>query len=111
MDFHGTPTELLNLGIDFSEFLRVNVKDKTATDVEGDRDKKQDPLEKEVCMNEDDEEEVAQLEDVSKGKSQFAVFRSYFRSGANYYALASVLFMFILTQLLASGYDYWMSFW
>lgn len=91
----------------------MNADNKTVPDVVENEDMSQHPVAEEVCVNEDADEKVAQLENVSKGvfKSQLAVLQSYFHSGANYCVLALVVSMFILTQILASGYDFWMSYW
>lgn len=57
------------------------------------------------------EDEVAKLEDISKNKSRDSTFITYFRSGANHYVLTLILTLFILSQVLASGCDYWVAFW
>lgn len=56
-------------------------------------------------------EKVAQLEDTSKTKAGESTITTYFLSGANTIALGSIFMLFISTQLLASGCDYWVAFW
>ncbi len=59
------------------------------------------------------EEKVAQLEETSENKSKdsTSTFRTYFLSGANAFVLGSVFTLIILSQILASGCDYWVAFW
>jgi len=53
----------------------------------------------------------------NKDKSQLAghvsinVYRSYLFANGSGFKVFFVLFCFILTQVLASGGDYWISFW
>lgn len=56
-------------------------------------------------------EEVTRLEDISKNKSRESSFKTYFESGANFYALTTMAALFLLSQILASGCDYWVAFW
>lgn len=103
VDFHGTPTELSNLCIDFSEFLQMKHEDSDAEDGEIPYGTK--------SLHVDCKEEVAKLEDISKNKTGDSTFKTYFRSGANYSALIVTLTLFFLAQILASGCDYWVAFW
>lgn len=57
------------------------------------------------------DEEVAKLEDTSKRKNGDSTFKTYFRSGANFFVLGFILVLFILAQTLASGCDYWVAYW
>lgn len=59
----------------------------------------------------DCKEEVAELENVSKNKTGDSTFKTYFRSGANVCALIVTLTLFFLSQILASGCDFWVAFW
>lgn len=108
VDFHGTPTELLNLGTDFSEFLQMENEDNRTDDEEKVNQSKVAVVKE---LNVAGEEEVAKLENTSKNKTGDSTFKTYFLSGANFYVLAFVLLLFILSQILASGCDYWVAFW
>lgn len=103
MDFFGTPTELSNLGIDFSEFLQ------SKNDISDTADDEVQDITKD--LNVDCKEEVAKLEDVSKNKSRDSTFKAYLTYGANYGALAGLVTLIFLAQILASGCDYWVAFW
>lgn len=108
MDFHGTPTELSNLRIDFSEFLQMKHEDNVSDDDELlHRSKTADAENLPFAC----EEKVAKLEDISKNKSRDSVFKTYFQSGANVYVITLILTLFILSQILASGCDFWVAFW
>lgn len=108
MDFHGTPTELLQMGSDFSEFLQMEVGDNPA-DVDEKVTESKGAVVKE--LNVAGEEVVAKLEDTSKNKTNDSSFKTYFLSGANYCVLGLILMLFISSQILASGCDYWVAFW
>lgn len=56
-------------------------------------------------------EALQQMEASSKGQVKGSISGTYFTSGANFFVLAIVFILFILTQVLASGADYWVSFW
>lgn len=105
MDFHGTPNELMKMGRDFSEFLQMDVDDNAPDDDE----KVKTLVAKE--LNVAGEEEIAKLEDTSKNKANDSTLKTYFLSGANYCVLALILMLFISSQILASGCDYWVAFW
>lgn len=47
----------------------------------------------------------------SSGNISFTVYSSYFSAGGNVCKISFLLFMCIFTQVLASGGDYWITFW
>ncbi|KAJ6642102.1 ATP-binding cassette subfamily C member 4 [Pseudolycoriella hygida] len=102
VDFYGTPEELANLEVDFSEFIRMKHDDDT---------EETGTVNETQQLHVDSKEEVAKLEDVSKNKNQDSAFISYFRSGANVWSLTSLFMLFLLSQVLASGCDFWVAFW
>lgn len=104
MEFHGTPAELSNLGIDFSEFLQMKHEDVDSEDYGG-------ILHEKKTLHTDCKDELAKLEDISKKRTRDSTFKTYFRSGANFCALTVLLLMFFVSQILASGCDYWVAFW
>lgn len=58
-----------------------------------------------------DEDDGVQMEASSRGKVQGSVSMSYFRAGANWPTLVVLATLFLIVQILASGADYWVSFW
>lgn len=60
-----------------------------------------------------DEEEVkgVEMEASSKGKVKGSLAGNYFKAGANWFWLFILGIAFVLTQVLASGADYWVSVW
>lgn len=52
-----------------------------------------------------------QMEASSKGQVAGSLAMKYFNSGAHWSILFILLFSFIITQVLASGADYWVSIW
>lgn len=60
------------------------------------------------------QEEIEQgvgLEESSKGKVKGSVTLNYFRAGGNWFGLSVILILFIVSQILASAADYWVSVW
>lgn len=51
------------------------------------------------------------METSSKGQVKGSVSGTYFTSGANFSFMCFIFILFILAQVLASGADYWVSFW
>ncbi|XP_050432547.1 probable multidrug resistance-associated protein lethal(2)03659 isoform X2 [Adelges cooleyi] len=47
----------------------------------------------------------------SSGNISLEVYSSYFSAGGNCYKIGFFLFMCVLTQVLASGGDYWITYW
>lgn len=47
----------------------------------------------------------------SSGDISLTVYSSYFSAGGNIYKISFLLFMCVFTQALASGGDYWITFW
>ena len=64
---------------------------------------------------EDENEEKSTPEQVkeirSSGSVKFKVYKDYFKSGGNWFAVIFMFFMNILCQVLYSGSDVWLSFW
>lgn len=56
-------------------------------------------------------EQLQQLEQSSKGLVKGSVFGMYLKSGANVCVLLIIASLFLITQFLASGADYWVSYW
>lgn len=56
-------------------------------------------------------EQPQQLEASSKGKVSGSIFGMYLTSGANWCVLLIIGALFLITQVLASGADYWVSYW
>lgn len=50
-------------------------------------------------------------ETCSSGDVSISVYSSYFSAGGNTKTLVLLLFLCIFTQVLASGGDYWISYW
>lgn len=74
------------------------------------RSSKKDLSEKEQTP-EKTKEQFQQLEASSKGQVRGSVGGAYLKSGANWFLLSIILALFVITQVIASGADYWVSFW
>lgn len=70
-----------------------------------------------IAGDESEEEEEKQIqvkelqEESSKGKIKGSILFKYFLAGGNWFFIFTVCLLYILTQLLASGTDYWVSYW
>lgn len=57
------------------------------------------------------EETLNNFEMSSKGKVKGSLLLQYFKAGSHFGELIIILILFGLAQLIASGCDYWVSFW
>lgn len=124
IEIQGHPADLANSGVDFAAFLQL---DQTNTDEDNTNEHPSrigslasmisaKSLEEGLDANEATEktksvEQLQQLELSSKGKVKGSVFAMYLRSGSNAFVLFIIILLFLMTQLMASGADYWVSYW
>ncbi|XP_045472553.1 ATP-binding cassette subfamily C member 4-like isoform X2 [Harmonia axyridis] len=70
-----------------------------------------------LLQEEPDEEELEKRnfkdmqEESSKGKVKGSLFLNYLHSGANYFVVAFVIYLFFFTQFIASSIDFFISYW
>lgn len=57
------------------------------------------------------EEPIEVAETRSSGSISLTVYSSYFSAGGNVCKISFLLFMCVFTQVLASGGDYWITYW
>jgi len=67
--------------------------------------------EKEEVLNEKKSTPEQAKEMRSSGSVKFKVYKDYFTSGSNWFAVIFMFFMNILCQVLYSGSDIWLTFW
>jgi ABC-type multidrug transport system fused ATPase/permease subunit len=60
---------------------------------------------------EEENEKQTNQEEISKGKVKGNLTLNYLKSGGNYCKLSFAMFLFVLTQVIASASDYWIGFW
>ena len=130
IETQGSPSELSKSGIDFATLLQSdensdsdNVSGKRSRTVSRVSRKSLTSLEDFPFIDGADEttnldaeesksvEQLQQLESSSKGQVHGSVSLAYLRSGANICMLLFIFILFIITQVLASGFDYFVSFW
>lgn len=132
MEAQGAPNDLSKSGIDFASLLTADDKvdeendgDSTFTATNRSRTNSRSSLKSSRSLSSDSENASAdernangksadplqQMEASSKGQVKGSVSGTYFRSGANIFVLFIIFILFGLTQMLASGADYWVSFW
>lgn len=54
---------------------------------------------------------VDKMEASSKGVVEGSVYVHYFKASGSLLLLVVVIFFFLLTQIAASGTDYWIAYW
>lgn len=62
-------------------------------------------------LNETQAEPIEVAETRSSGNISLSVYSSYFSAGGHAYKISFLLFMCVFTQVLASGGDYWITYW
>lgn len=120
----GAPNELSKSGIDFATLLQtddpVDNNEDSASMGKRSRTHSGSSIRSSKSGDVKDEttkeksksvEQVLQLEASSKGKVKGSVGGAYLKSGANLCILLVILALFLMTQVIASGADYWVSFW
>ncbi|KAJ6642101.1 ATP-binding cassette sub-family C member 4 [Pseudolycoriella hygida] len=123
VETQGTPNDLSKSGIDFASLLQsdevVVEESEESAFTTGTRSRSSSrssikSSKSDTGSKSGDEkpvEALQQMEASSKGKVKGSVSGTYLTSGANYFVLAIVFILFLLTQALASVSDYWVSFW
>lgn len=132
----GTPEDLARSGVDFVT-LAANVPEDPAKQTKGDRnrrfsqsaasihsvstiasskagEKEEDGSENGDAGDDNQDEHdrfIAPLEESSKGRVQGSVAMNYFAAGAHWSVLAITFVSFLVTQILASSVDIWVSDW
>lgn len=61
--------------------------------------------------NENQEEPKETQELVAKGNIKNSLYWKYFRANGSLSLLVFIFFLYIITQLIMSGSDYWLAFW
>lgn len=65
-----------------------------------------------TCKTFDDHSELIEMKkNDSPGENMPNLYFSYISAGGNVYKITFLLFMFVITQVLASGADFWIMFW
>lgn len=136
VELQGSPFDLSHSGIDIATLLEVEEKsddeDGDSVSNKGGRTSRRQSSSKSVGSslhslhsNQGDESEAdgeknpekaeegprRELEQTSKGTVKGSVSKSYFLAGGHPFVLFVIFILFILTQLVASGADFWVAFW
>ncbi|XP_036143534.1 multidrug resistance-associated protein 4 isoform X2 [Monomorium pharaonis] len=56
-------------------------------------------------------EKIPEGEMIARGRISGRVYKEYFHCGGNYFILLMLLLFFVISQIAASGNDYWLSYW
>lgn len=124
----GTPTDLSDSGVDLVNLIgTVETSIKKEKQIGNPRSKLlrsisyesvsslptdlNDYIDDEEDFEMDGMEEAVQMEASSKGKVDGFILLEYFKAGAQWPDFLLIIVLFIFTQFLASGSDYWISYW
>lgn len=126
IEIQGHPAELGKSGVDFAAFLQSDQTDadEDSKSIKGRRSRTnslsstvssksvEEGLDEIETTDKDKSvEQLQQLELSSKGMVKGSVFAMYLRSGSNLCGLFVVMMLFLITQVMASAADYWVSYW
>lgn len=109
MKTNGSYRELQDSGLDFAKLLH-------SQPVEEEQEKpllaRQSSIASVASFDDKTTEAPSQVEEQkSSGKISAAVYKSYFAAGGNCCVIMTLFFLFCLTQLAASGGDYFITYW
>lgn len=62
-------------------------------------------------LNNKEDEPSQETELGSKGMDDFYVFQTYITAGGHFCIMLGLMLIFCLAQLIASGGDYWLTYW
>ena len=114
----GRAEDLANAGVDImkiaeeEETIRTRSISRSSSrsmsvNSDSDSEVSTNPQEKEEELH----EKQTNLEEMSKGKVKGNVTLNYLKSGGNLFKLSIAMFLFALTQVIASASDYWVGYW
>lgn len=117
IDRQGRPEDLANSGIDL-----VKIAEETEEAITRTRSLSRSSSRSTASLSEDEEdveekpeqaehEKQTNVEEMSKGKIKGNVTLNYLKAGGNAFKLMFAVFLFALTQAIASVSDYWVGFW
>nr|BAN21406.1 ATP-dependent bile acid permease [Riptortus pedestris] len=110
IQFIGNYDDLLESGIDFSTYFR----EKCATDPIGESISSNQNFKKvgePEKVEENEDEELIEVEMIHKSNKTLNTFWTYLKKGGNFCVLGTLIIVFISAQAVASGGDYWTSYW
>lgn len=123
IEVQGSPAELAHSGVDFAELIgeNENRRSRPQSRTSSIRSMSIRSLSStslcsmggesiEEIYGEEEPDQAMQMESSSKGKVKGSNALNYFNAAAHWSVLASLAILFILTQLFASGADYWVSY-
>lgn len=122
----GSPNDLLNEGVDLDKLLEegsekdTGIRDGTSSYKSRKRSNSVassqsidsrdiDDISEAKAENEPEVAQPENVEQMSKGKVKGSVAVNYIKAGSNYFVIAFLLMLFIVTQVVVSFSDYWVS--
>ncbi|GAB0087984.1 multidrug resistance-associated protein 4 [Sergentomyia squamirostris] len=117
IEMQGPPFEVFQSGIDFAKLLNAEDgldEEKTEEiilkNILSSSDNASKPTDEQTKEGEKRTATVG-LESSSKGTVKGSLFLNYLKAGGNWVVLSIILLLFIITQFMASAFDYFVAFW
>lgn len=109
IEIEGDYENLQRSGLDFAKLLEEFSSFEEAEDPE----QKKVKLRKDSELVESDDEEtpVMEKETVSQGSIKGYVYAEYFKSGGNWFMILLLVLSFLISQCIANGGEYFLSYW
>lgn len=110
IEIEGNYENLQNSGLDFAKLLEEFSSCEEAEDPE----QKKVKMRKESEMDlESDEEETPEIEGeaVGQGSIKGSVYAEYFKSGGNAFMIVLLVLSFLISQVIANGGEYFLTYW
>lgn len=125
IEAQGTNSDIQKSGIDFSSLLASSDDDNNIDSETSSPNRSRSNSEagsrrgsvfgkikdEEKPLAEEQTEEMHALEDSSKGKIKGTLLFHYLKSAQKPIMLSLILLLFVISQILASGADYWVAYW
>lgn len=124
IEIQGTPADIHDSDIDFSDLIDAIETPENRETKEIVHRQKSERLHRRsslftskdfseiIKMTQDSEKDIGlQMEASSKGTIKGSLTYHYFKAGVHWSVFMVLVFFFLITQLLASAVDYWVSIW
>lgn len=121
----GTPSDLLKAGVDFDKLMeegierdpgvrdgsyKSRIRTNSVVSTQSVDSREYDLSEKEEKSAAVEVTQPENVEEMSKGKVKGSVALNYIKAGSNYFIIAFLILLFVITQVVVSFSDYWVSF-
>lgn len=123
IEIQGSPTDLIKSGVDFSKYFGSDEDPDESKDMKNQQNLRKISTVSSISSDtsnfgsaifrgiEEIEDKGVQMEETSKGKVNGSISLGYFTAGAHWSVIFILTCSCLVTQILASFSDYWLSVW